>query len=52
VPGMSGNPTLQNGFGLVSMRERVELSSGEFEIYSAEGKGTTISVTWNFKLSG
>jgi signal transduction histidine kinase len=46
VPSMSANPTIQNGFGLVSMRERVELSSGEFEIYSAEGKGTTISATW------
>jgi signal transduction histidine kinase len=46
VPGMSTNPTIQNGFGLISMRERVELSSGEFEIYSAEGKGTTISATW------
>ena len=30
------------GLGLGSMRERVELSGGEFTIESATGKGTTI----------
>jgi signal transduction histidine kinase len=46
VPGMSVDPTIQNGFGLISMRERVELSGGGLEIYSGEGEGTTISATW------
>jgi signal transduction histidine kinase len=46
VPGMSVDPTIQNGFGLISMRERVELSGGGLEIYSVEGEGTTISATW------
>lgn len=46
VIGLSVVPTLQNGFGLISMRERVELSGGGFEIYSVEGEGTTISAAW------
>ncbi|MGO9021215.1 MAG: response regulator [Syntrophobacteraceae bacterium] len=33
-------------FGLVSMRERAELSGGEFEIESIRKRGTTISVRW------
>jgi signal transduction histidine kinase len=33
-------------FGLTSMRERAELSGGKFEIKSARGAGTTISVFW------
>jgi PAS domain S-box-containing protein len=36
----------QRGFGLASMRERAELSGGEFEINSMEGKGTWIKVNW------
>lgn len=46
VPHMNIDPTIQNGFGLISMRERVELSGGDFEIYSMEGEGTTINATW------
>jgi signal transduction histidine kinase len=34
------------GLGLESMRERVELTGGEFDITSAVGKGTTISAAW------
>lgn len=34
------------GFGLGSMRERVELSGGVFTIESAIGTGTTIKATW------
>jgi PAS domain S-box-containing protein len=34
------------GLGLVSMRERVELSGGSFSIESAEGRGTTIRAWW------
>jgi PAS domain S-box-containing protein len=33
-------------FGLTSMRERAELSGGEFEIESGRGTGTQISVRW------
>ncbi|MEI6126973.1 MAG: sensor histidine kinase [Pseudomonadota bacterium] len=38
--------TAQHGLGLMSMRERVELSGGEFEIDTAPGRGTTISASW------
>lgn len=34
------------GLGLKSMRERAELSRGEFKIDSAPGLGTTVSVQW------
>lgn len=34
------------GLGLKSMRERAELSHGEFRIESVPGRGTTISVLW------
>jgi PAS domain S-box-containing protein len=33
-------------FGLTSMRERAELSGGEFDIESSRGKGTRISARW------
>ncbi len=33
-------------FGLTSMRERAELSSGQFEIESVPESGTTINVRW------
>ncbi len=34
------------GLGLVTMRERAELSSGSFAIESVKEKGSTIRVTW------
>ena len=34
------------GLGLESMRERVELSGGKFQIESGIGQGTTIRATW------
>jgi PAS domain S-box-containing protein len=34
------------GLGVVSMRERTEHSGGSFAIESAEGKGTTVCVSW------
>jgi signal transduction histidine kinase len=34
------------GIGLVSMKERTELSGGTFIIKSREGKGTTITASW------
>jgi signal transduction histidine kinase len=36
----------QKGLGLESMRERVDVSGGEFTIESAIGRGTTIRATW------
>jgi PAS domain S-box-containing protein len=36
----------QRGFGLASMRERVELSEGMFDICSVIGNGTTIRGLW------
>jgi PAS domain S-box-containing protein len=38
--------TSRRGFGLASMRERAELSGAAFEIDSAVGQGTAISVKW------
>ena len=37
----------QKGLGLESMRERVELSGGEFQIESTTGQGTTIRANWS-----
>ncbi|MEJ2023956.1 MAG: ATP-binding protein, partial [Deltaproteobacteria bacterium] len=34
--------------GLISMKERAELSNGTFEIQSKEGGGTTILVRWAY----
>jgi PAS domain S-box-containing protein len=34
------------GLGLVSMRERAELSGGSFELQSAAGRGTKIRAVW------
>ena len=38
--------TAERGLGLLSMRERTELSGGSFAIESAEGKGTIIRASW------
>ena len=40
------------GLGLMSMRERIELSGGSFNIESGEGKGTIISASWPFCKKG
>ena len=37
--------TLEGGFGLVGMRQRVEQLDGTLEIESRPGEGTAISVT-------
>lgn len=39
------------GLGLRSMRERAELTRGEFKIDSVDGRGTTISVQWPQSLN-
>jgi PAS domain S-box-containing protein len=38
---------VQKGLGLESMKERVELSGGEFQIESGIGQGTTIRAIWS-----
>jgi signal transduction histidine kinase len=43
--GPSQDPAAR-GLGLLSMRERTELSGGSFAIESAEGKGTIIRASW------
>jgi signal transduction histidine kinase len=37
---------LDKGFGLLSMKERAKLSGGHYELESAVGQGTRISVLW------
>lgn len=45
--GVGFNPQFSpKGLGLVSMRERVELSGGSFVFSSLPGQGTTIQATW------
>ncbi len=40
------------GFGLTGMKERVELSGGNFEITSIPGQGTSIRASWKTNLAG
>lgn len=40
-------PDAKGGFGLASMRERIELSSGELSILTGPGKGTKIRASWH-----
>jgi len=40
----------KKGFGLSSMRERIELSGGSFRIESIQGKGTTIIASWSTQI--
>jgi signal transduction histidine kinase len=44
--GFDVKDTPRQGLGLVSMRERAELSNGSFSFESAKGKGTTLRITW------
>jgi signal transduction histidine kinase/DNA-binding NarL/FixJ family response regulator len=37
---------LRTGIGLLSMKERAELSGGSFTLESHEGKGTSIAASW------
>ncbi|NLD48393.1 MAG: sensor histidine kinase [Clostridiaceae bacterium] len=39
------NDDISGGFGLISMRERVELLNGKLEISSTIGKGTRLNIT-------
>jgi signal transduction histidine kinase len=39
--------SLERGFGLASMRERVELAGGSFDLKAREGGGTRIRAAWD-----
>jgi len=39
----------KRGLGLTSMRERVALSGGTFQIESHKGTGTTVRASWDLK---
>jgi signal transduction histidine kinase len=43
---MNYDISVTEGLGLMSMRERAELTGGIFRIYSQFGKGTTIVASW------
>jgi PAS domain S-box-containing protein len=42
----------KRGLGLLSMKERTELSGGTLAIESAEGKGTLVRASWPFHENG
>lgn len=42
---------LDKGLGLLSMKERAKLSGGRYELVSALGQGTRISVSWPLALA-
>lgn len=44
--GLSSRQNSTGGLGLGSMRERAELSGGEFAIVSRMGEGTEVIVSW------
>jgi signal transduction histidine kinase len=46
VEGVLFGKSAKRGFGLVSMRERSELSGGSFSIESQRGSGTTLRASW------
>jgi signal transduction histidine kinase len=42
---------LDKGLGLLSMKERAKLSGGRYELVSAPGQGTRISVSWPLAMA-
>jgi signal transduction histidine kinase len=42
-------PPSSAGFGLTSMRDRVEFSGGDFSVHSAPGRGTRIKCNWEIQ---
>lgn len=49
---LAGDPAQRESFGLMSMKERIELLDGEFSVASTPGKGTRIAarVHWSDSL--
>jgi PAS domain S-box-containing protein len=41
-----GDKSLRGGFGLASMKERVQLSGGRFSVQTEVGSGTTVGAFW------
>ena len=46
VKQLHSDKTLASGFGITSMKERIELSGGAFAIESAPGVGTVVRASW------
>jgi PAS domain S-box-containing protein len=49
VEGQRSEKGLSTGFGLISMKERTELSGGAFSVESSKDRGTTIRALWPVK---
>jgi len=47
LPDTLSGLTSQDHFGMIGMRERVDLVGGEWKLNSAPGKGTAVEVTWD-----
>lgn len=52
LPDTFSGLTKQDHFGVVGMRERVDLIGGKWIFESAPGKGTSIEVTWGKPIPG
>lgn len=46
VEALRSEKGLSAGFGLISMKERTELSGGAFSVESGRGKGTAVRASW------
>jgi signal transduction histidine kinase/streptogramin lyase len=51
TPGAAKPETGKSGFGLTGMAERASLLGGVFEVRSAVGRGTVVTVTFNMEAS-
>lgn len=49
--GFNPNEKDDNSFGLIGMKERVEMLDGKLEIFTGEGKGTTVTINVPYSLS-
>jgi signal transduction histidine kinase len=49
VEGLRSEKGLSAGFGLISMKERTELSGGAFSVVSSKGRGTAVRASWPIK---
>lgn len=46
---MTTDKDLSSGIGLITMRERVEVTGGVFEVKSEKNRGTTVKATWTIE---
>jgi signal transduction histidine kinase len=49
-PGKATGLVAQGHFGLINMRERVEMVGGKLRVDSSPGRGTTIAVEMNRRI--